>query len=108
MADLLSSLESTLSVVPGIADKLRDHVRRIDQYMTSAAQESRRAQVYHAPAPPAWPQPVTNTTMPPPPPLDWPKFAPATAGGDEFTLPIDLVQDWPFDMSDAFDFLGAV
>lgn len=48
MADLLSSLESTLSFVPGIADKLRDHVSRIDHYMTSAALDrSRSGQVFH-------------------------------------------------------------
>lgn len=36
MADLLSSLESHLTSTGGIAPKLREHVERIDRYMTSA------------------------------------------------------------------------
>jgi hypothetical protein len=48
MADLIGGLESSLSNIQGIANKLRDHIFRIDQYMTSAAMDhQRRSQVYH-------------------------------------------------------------
>ncbi|KAL7423713.1 hypothetical protein Q5752_001295 [Cryptotrichosporon argae] len=43
MADLLSSLEAVLTNVPGISDKLRAHVSRIDQYMSAAAAERTRS-----------------------------------------------------------------
>lgn len=149
MADLLGSLESSLSFVPGIADKLRDHVLRIDQYMTSAALErSRRAQVFHNALPPsAWtssgppPGRVAAAAPPPPPPdrsgrqertsssssmspevwtspgipkdmrypqaVDFEFSLPSVPTDAQFTLPTDLIHDWPFDMSDAWDFLGS-
>ncbi|CAK9782217.1 unnamed protein product [Cutaneotrichosporon oleaginosum] len=48
MADLVGGLESSLSNIQGIANKLRDHIFRIDQYMTSAAMDhQRRSHVYH-------------------------------------------------------------
>lgn len=194
MVQLLSQLESTLSAAQGIADKLRDHVSRIDHYMIAAADESRRDQVYHRvlpPGPAAWnPQPRVNTNpvyrvndndshmrthrlhsnhspsqassipaispdpapppmwqQPPPPQLSTSPSASATApistatvssavtplpphrhdfvlddllkftfpqtdgtgmgtGDQEVQLPDDLLIDWPFDMGDAFDFLG--
>lgn len=170
LADLLSTLESTLSFVPGIAEKLRDHVSRIDQYMTTAAMDrSRRAQVYHNALPPsAWTSvqgastvsPSTasgvadssiRTSAPAPAPASlqsttvspgtergsssWatPSAGPApetgtqtdeqyasvagivddlfkprsgSTGDAQFTLPMDLLVDWPFDMGEAFDFLG--
>lgn len=161
MADLLSNLESTMSFVPGIAEKLRDHVSRIDAYMTAAALDrSRRTQVFHSALPAsAWSsghQPTgpmdsnvrTNTSESPqsrttvPPETRWPTTSPvavlplpiqppqeymAAPGlvGDllkinpppmpadgqqhqQFQLPEDLLVDWPFDMSEAFDFLGSV
>lgn len=40
MADLLSSLESHLTSTGGIAPKLREHVERIDRYMTSATESN--------------------------------------------------------------------
>ncbi|TXT04335.1 hypothetical protein VHUM_04102 [Vanrija humicola] len=171
LADLLSTLESTLSFVPGIAEKLRDHVSRIDQYMTTAAMDrSRRAQVYHNALPPsAWTSaqgvnsasPSTasgvadssmRTSAPPPATASLPSstVSPGTerggsswqatpaagplpehgaqtdeeyasvagivddlfkprngpTGDAQFTLPMDLLVDWPFDMGEAFDFLG--
>lgn len=42
MADLLSSLESHLTSTGGIAPKLREHVERIDRYMTSATESNGR------------------------------------------------------------------
>lgn len=42
MADLLSSLESHLTSTGGIAPKLREHVERIDRYMTSATEGNGR------------------------------------------------------------------
>lgn len=63
-ADLVAGLESSLSNVQGIANKLRDHVFRIDQYMTSAAMDhQRRAHVYHSALPPA----AWGPNAPPPP-----------------------------------------
>lgn len=114
MADLLSSLESTMSFTPGIAEKLRDHVKRIDQYMTAAAVDrSRRAQVWHTALPPsAWQYPNTpgvgsggdssvRTTEEPQ------KQEEQVIPGNLFDLPLDLLTtDWPLDMRDAFDFLG--
>ncbi|OXG52380.1 nuclear protein [Cryptococcus neoformans] len=40
MADLLSSLESHLTSTGGIAPKLREHVERIDRYMTTATESN--------------------------------------------------------------------
>lgn len=40
MADLLSSLESHLTSTGGIAPKLREHVERIDRYMTNATESN--------------------------------------------------------------------
>lgn len=45
MADLLSSLESHLTSTGGIAPKLREHVERIDRYMTSATESNGRLAV---------------------------------------------------------------
>lgn len=71
MADLLSSLESSMSFVPGIADKLRLHVSRIDQYMTASAMDRRRAQVYHNALPPsAWTTVTPMAGLPPGPMRD--------------------------------------
>lgn len=42
MANLLSSLESHLTSTGGIAPKLREHVERIDRYMTSATESNGR------------------------------------------------------------------
>lgn len=42
MADLLSSLESHLTSTGGIAPKLREHVERIDRYMTRATESNGR------------------------------------------------------------------
>ncbi|WVN85559.1 uncharacterized protein L203_100707 [Cryptococcus depauperatus CBS 7841] len=43
MADLLSSLETSLTNTTGIAPKLRDHVERIDRYMATAAENGKGA-----------------------------------------------------------------
>ncbi|EIW72836.1 hypothetical protein TREMEDRAFT_26656 [Tremella mesenterica DSM 1558] len=52
MADLLTTLESSLSQAAGLAQKLKSHVSRIDQYMTTAAfQHSQQSQVYHSALP---------------------------------------------------------
>lgn len=174
MVQLLSQLESTLNAAQGIADKLRDHVSRIDQYMTAAAVESRRDQVYHRVMPPtawnasppsrpghvyggamddrvrnsnthspsqpssvpaispdagvmggqgghSWQSTSSSSTMPAVPAAgavpgaghdfvldDLLKFNfPAqTEPNEQVQLPDDLLIDWPFDMSEAFDFLG--
>lgn len=55
MANLVSGLETSLSNIQGIGNKLKDHVNRIDQYMQATADHQRRAQVYHNALPPgAW------------------------------------------------------
>ncbi|BEI87113.1 hypothetical protein CcaverHIS002_0704590 [Cutaneotrichosporon cavernicola] len=55
MANLVSDLETSLSNIQGIGNKLKDHVNRIDQYMHATADHQRRAHVYHSTLPPnAW------------------------------------------------------
>ncbi|KAL7915546.1 hypothetical protein GGI35DRAFT_183935 [Trichoderma velutinum] len=51
MADLISSLETAIKSSSGIASKLRDHVERIDTYMTEAVEKGRRNQVIHSAIP---------------------------------------------------------
>ncbi|GMK60090.1 hypothetical protein CspeluHIS016_0903070 [Cutaneotrichosporon spelunceum] len=55
MANLVSGLETSLTNIQGIGNKLKDHVNRIDQYMHTTAEHQRRAHVYHNTLPPnAW------------------------------------------------------
>lgn len=51
MADLISSLETAIKSSSGIALRLRNHVARIDTYMTEAVKNSRRNQVIHSAIP---------------------------------------------------------
>lgn len=51
MADLISSLETAIKSSSDIALKLRNHVARIDTYMTEAVKNSRRNQVIHSAIP---------------------------------------------------------
>lgn len=91
MADLLEGLESGLQPTAGASKGLRAQIEKIDQYMQaqrrllpSMADQMPPIQGQQAPGPGPYPTTEQTTTFQVPPSMD------------EFQLPQELVQNWPW------------
>jgi hypothetical protein len=114
--NILSHLESSLKCSGGIAERLFDHVERIDRFMQAEAsgrgqemlQDAIDAQrvapkAQSSPSQPLPAQPVLSAELAPEP-----YNPPSTTSSDQemFTIPDDLLQDWLFPQDQAlFDSL---
>lgn len=116
MADLLAGLEHALHFTHDISTKLKSHVSRIDEYMSKAATEAERSQVYHhaLPRPTRFLQPVSldhgvqggrpdlsspaqqAVPLAPPDPSSGGRFELSPA--QQMQLQTDLTTDWPFEI----------
>lgn len=111
MANLISGLESVLSIKPGISDKLKSHVSMIDVRLNGSAMEATRNQVFDVPLAGA----TNESTIIPNDPIenvggieDTLGWTFALSPDQQMQLQSDLTSDWPFDFetNGFLDFLG--